>query len=550
MAFLSVKNLSFSYPHSPQANLKDVSFDIQQGDFNLLCGSSGSGKSTLLSLIKHDIAPYGKVEGEIMMEGRKIQDYSGAERSQKIAMVFQHPDDQIVMDTVEAELVFAMENLAFPQDQMRKKVAEIAGYFSLEELFKESVENLSGGQKQILNLASVLILDPDIIILDEPTSQLDPIAANDFISLLRQINKDFGVTILMAEHRLDEVFDLADQVIVLDHGQVIYQEPPRELCEKLTKEDDIYHYLPTASLLYLEFQPYFTKQSCPLNVREARQILADCPCKIVSNASLSKREPSENLVRLHAIDFQYGPKMDLVLDNLSMDIQKGSIHTIMGANASGKTTLLKILAGLLKPQHGKIKFDGAKDLKIAYLPQNPALFFIEETLMDEYRQIVKQHQVEEGDEVIFKALQTFKMTAYKDRHPYDLSGGELQKAALIGCLLSQPDLLLVDEPSKGLDPLAKKDLLSIFKKLQDQGLTIVMVSHDVAFAADLTDQVSLLFKGQISLTTDRDTFFRNNMFYSTQMNRISRKTSCPQTLTFREAVEHWDFIKPSDPTLS
>ena len=515
----------------------------------MICGESGSGKSTLLKLIKSEIAPYGEQQGQILYKRASLEEYSAITKAQNFGLVFQNPDHQMVLDNVKDELIFGLENLGYSTSTIRKKIAEVVQFFGLKHLLDKKTDELSGGEKQTVNLASVLAMGPEILLLDEPTGQLDPIAAKDLLTTLEQINKEFGTTILIVEHRLEELFSTADKVLILEDGKVAQFGKTREVLSRLDYSKESLKYLPQTTQLYLSYTKQFVKEEIPLSVKEAKNWLEK---QIIIEQPLHYKPVKNNRVALamSEVDFQYHQAEPPVLSNLNFSAYQNEVHAILGANGSGKTTLLNLIAQIKKPQHGKIIYDGIKKKKISleevgYLPQNPATFFMYETVIEEYQAIAKMYKLENASERIDELLERFGMTAYKNRHPYDLSGGQLQKVALIGSLLVRPNLLLVDEPTKGLDPLAKKELGQFFEKIAKKGTTIIMVTHDIEFAAKVADQCSMLFEGQIISTETTHDFFMQNMYYTTIMNRITREYTSQSLITLGEVERSWSLDTPN-----
>lgn len=492
-----------------------------------------------------DIAPHGETEGEIIYKSQPMSNHTPLIRAKEIGMVFQNPDNQIVMDTVMDELLFGLENMGFTTEEMRKKVAEMVHFFDLGNLLTKKTDELSGGQKQLINLASVLLLDPDILLLDEPTGQLDPIAAKEFISTLSRLNDEFGITVIIAEHRLEELFSVADKVMVLDQGNLVHFGETKKIVGKLANDTLLESYLPNAARLYLTYSNHLNEKEIPLSVKEAKQWLEQQKILESDFQTETIKKEKNNILELKEIDYQYDPYSPMVLNNLSVSFRKGEIHAILGANGTGKSTLLKVMNGILKSQHGSMKVNGKKQKKVdprvmGYLPQNPELFFLQDSLWEEYIMITKAFEVPNAEEHITQFLQKFNLEPFKHRHPYDLSGGQLQKAALIGTLLLNPRILLIDEPTKGLDPDSKVQLEQLLHKLAEiEGMTIIMVTHDVEFASVTADRCSMIFQGQITITENTRAFFQGNMYYTTVMNRITRKLSIPQVITIKEAQKKW-----------
>lgn len=540
MELLKAENINFTYPSSSVQVLSNIHLTVSEGDFIVLCGPSGSGKSTLLRLLKQEINLHGERSGKINYSGIPLEDHDPIVLAKEIGMVFQDPENQIVMNTVMEELLFGMENMGFSTNDMRKKVAETVHYFGLNHLLHKNTGELSGGEKQLINLASVLLLDPKILLLDEPTAQLDPIAAKEFIHLLNQLNDELGITIILAEHRLNELFSIANRIIMLDSGMIKIDKEPREAIPLLQLK--MMAYLPEATQLYLVCNKIINHSPIPLNVKEAKQWLKGIDVSLLKEKQEKHLYINQPLLELEAIDFSYTRNNKAVLNNLSLTVQEGDWLAILGSNGSGKSTLLKIMAGLLSPQHGKIKIKGKKVKKInsaeiGYLPQNPKLYFLHESLMDEYKAIGNQHGKTEQE--VLTLVKNFHLEELLHRHPYDLSGGELQRAALVGILIKRPTLLLLDEPTKGIDPGFKDDLARHIQKVKELGVTIVMVTHDIEFAAKHVTTCSMLFEGNIIVTEHPNVFFQENNYYTTMVNRITKDSHVPTAITVEEAKERW-----------
>ncbi|RIW28818.1 ATP-binding cassette domain-containing protein [Bacillus salacetis] len=543
MEILSANGLSFTYPEAETAALTDINIKIEQGDFVVLCGPSGSGKSTLLRLFKPEIAPHGEIEGTLAFRGTEIGELNLITTAKELGMVFQDPENQIAMDNVMEELIFGMENLGFSTEQMRKKVAEMVNFFGLNHLLEKKTDELSGGQKQLINLASVLLLEPAVLLLDEPTAQLDPIAAKEFIHMLQRLNDEFGITIVIVEHRLEELFTIANRVIMLENGELLHDTSPRKFVQELADHKTMKSFLPSTALLYLNFQQERLPESIPLNVKEARQWLNDQELKAAAPPQM-KEQSNQPILELKGVDFQYERHSSPVLYNLDLTIYEGEWLAVVGANGTGKSTLLKVLGNIVKAQHGSMRYRGKKVRKwevqkVSYLPQNPKLFFIQDTIKQEYEYLGEQYGLKNADGRIQELVEKFNMGHLQDRHPYDLSGGEIQKAALIGALLIEPTILLIDEPTKGLDPQSKKAFGDLLSSLVEDGLTVVMVTHDIEFAASYATRCSMLFQGEITVTETTKNFFHENTYYTTVINRVTRNSNVHPVVTLEEAKRLW-----------
>ena len=536
MAHFHIQNLTFQYPNAAHPSLEDVSLTVEKGEYVVLCGQSGSGKTTLLRHLKNVLTPYGKRSGSICFDGTPMEQVSQHDQAAKIGFVMQNPDDQIVTDKVWHELAFGLENLGTDPKTMRLRVAEMASYFGIQDWFHREVCNLSGGQKQLLNLASIMAMQPEVLILDEPTSQLDPIAASDFLNTVRKINIELGTTVIITEHRLEDIYHSADKVVVMDQGKVIACDTPRKVGQLLWLQGhEMFAALPTPVRVFYESQG---AGDCPLTVREGRSWLTAAfehhPIAVAEPApEPAPEKPKDPALRVKEVWFRYEKASPDVLRDLSFAVPTGSLFAIVGGNGSGKSTTLKTICGICKPYRGTVEVFGKplkaykpKDLfqnGLAMLPQDPKSLFVKKALREDLAEMSRDK------EAVAAVAETCEITGLLDSHPYDLSGGEQQRAALAKVLLTKPKLLLLDEPTKGLDSFFKQKFARILRKLQEEGITIVMVSHDVEFCAEYADLVSMFFDGQIITTDTPHRFFGQNSFYTTAANRMSR-------CVFRNAV--------------
>ena len=528
MAHFQIKDLNFSYPNAKgKKSLDGVHLSIEKGEYVVLCGKSGSGKTTLLRQLKSVLAPHGKKSGEILFNGTPIEKVSQRDQSAKIGYVMQNPDDQIVTDKVWHELAFGLESLGCDQKTMRARVAEMACYFGIQHWFHREVANLSGGQKQLLNLASIMAMQPEVLILDEPTSQLDPIAASDFLNTVRKINIELGTTVIITEHRLEDIFPYADRAIVMDGGKVIADDTPRNIGRLLYEQkNDMFAAMPTPVRVFYGADGV---GECPLTVREGRTWLSKSqPAPKVNARSTEKLddEIDKPALSLKELWFRYEKDSPDVLRGVSAEVPTGTLYAIVGGNGAGKSTTLKAICGICKPYRGKVKVFGKPVEKyksaelfggcLAMLPQDPKSLFVKKTVREDLAEMTKD------EKRIAEIAAVCEIEGLLNSHPYDLSGGEQQRSALAKVLLTNPKLLLLDEPTKGIDSFFKEKLAAILCKLKAQGITIVMVSHDVEFCAKYADVVSMFFDGQILTTDTPRRFFGNNSFYTTAANRMSR----------------------------
>lgn len=529
MAHFEIKDLTFSYASAKgRHSLENVSLTIEQGEFLVLCGKSGSGKSTLLRQLKTVLTPNGKRTGEILFRGVPLKQVSDREQSEKIGFVMQNPDDQIVTDKVWHELAFGLESLGCDQKTMRGRVAEMACYFGIQDWFHRDVATLSGGQKQLLNLASIMAMQPEVLILDEPTSQLDPIAASDFLNTVRKINTELGTTVIITEHRLEDIFPYADRAVVMDKGRVIADDTPGKVGQLLFEQaNPMFAAMPTPVRVY--YGAGGTGES-PLTVRQGRSWLSrrfpNRPEKDAIAAPPLPEEVKDPALVLKELWFRYEKDSPDILRGVSAEIPSGSLYAILGGNGAGKSTTLKAISGICRPYRGKVTLFGKPVDKyksselfhgcLAMLPQDPKSLFVKKTVREDLSEMTRDKSSIESIAALCQ------ITELLDSHPYDLSGGEQQRAALAKVLLTEPKMLLLDEPTKGIDSFFKETFAGILSDLKKQGITIVMVSHDVEFCARYADVVSMFFDGQVLTTDTPRRFFGSNSFYTTAAHRMSR----------------------------
>lgn len=513
MKIFSINQLEFEYPESERKVLNNINLNIEEGEFVTLCGASGCGKSTLLRHLKSVLEPAGQRNGEILFMGKALTECDERSQAENIGFVSQNPDNQIVTDKVWHELAFGLESLGYDNEVIRQRVAEMAAFFGIEDWFYRNVSELSGGQKQLLCLASIMTMLPKVIILDEPTSQLDPIAASEFINMLFKINHELGITIIITEHRLEEIIPQSDRVIVMDSGEIIIDDVPEVMCQKLR---DMKHSMLLSMPVPIRVYSSVLYGKCPLNVNQGRKWLGAYSRENNIKKFIEEKNYNfdEKVIELKGICFKYEKNGKDVLKDVSLNVHKGEIYSILGGNGTGKSTLLSVICGIRKPYRGKIKLND--DKKIIMLPQNPQTLFVKKTVAENLSDISKDK------EQISEVIKMCRLSEFTDRHPYDLSGGEQQRVALAMVLLTKPDILLLDEPTKGLDNEYKTEFAKIIHQLSDSGKTIIMVSHDVEFCAEFTHRCALFFDGNIVAENVPYRFFKGNSFYTTAANRMSR----------------------------
>lgn len=518
MEILAVENLSFKYPLTEKAAISGISFSVSEGEFIAICGATASGKSTLLCTLKRELAPKGEMSGSIRINGKNVSELPESFTACKIGYVMQRPEQQIVTDKVWHELAFGLENMNVPPHDISRRIAEMASYFGIGDWFDKSVNELSGGQKQLLNLASVMVMQPEILILDEPTAQLDPIAASDFISTLKKLNRDLSLTIIIAEHRLEEVIPQCDRLMVMDGGKLLTFGKPAEIISRISDNEKIMRFMPSAARI---FAALGESGSSPVSIREGREFIRKYKNEIKSLPLEPKSAVREKALEFSDVYFRYERNGKDILCGADFSVECGEIFCILGGNGSGKSTMLSAAAGLIKPYSGKIKIFGKKisDYKnqslykecTALMPQDVQTLFLCNTVREELE--------EAGTDT--DAL-PFDIKPILDKHPYDLSGGEQQLAALAKVLAAKPKLLLLDEPTKGLDAGMRKVVSDILKNLKESGVTVAAVTHDVEFAAMCADRCALFFRGETVSDGTPCEFFSGSSFYTTAASRITR----------------------------
>lgn len=511
MDIFEIKDLTFTYPGHREPALDHVSFSVQKGSVTALCGSSGSGKTTMMRLLKPALSPHGRKTGEIV--------YHGGDRQIEVGFVLQNPENQIVTDKVWHELAFGPENLGWENEMIRVRVAEMASYFGIQNWFKKEVNDLSGGEKQILNLAAVMVMNPKVLLLDEPTSQLDPIAAEDFLETIRKLNREIGTTVIITEHRLDSVLPEADRMLVLDRGKLIVDDTPAEGAARLAESGhSMFSSMPAVTKAFALVSRSGIKQdeNAPLDIRQGRKWLEDLmDGRFVTQRRIPDAEgdrKAETVLSLKNIWFRYEKNSEDVLTGLSLEVKQGETFAVVGGNGSGKSTLLKILCGMEKAYRGRMK---TEKQKILMLPQDPQSVFACETVGEELS------EMSDDEEKVSHIAKLLGISALMHSHPYDISGGEQQKTVLAKMLLKDPDILLMDEPTKGLDNAFKEHIGKILDELKKKGKTIILVSHDIEFCAGFADRCAMMFDGSLTASGTARKLFSGNRFYTTAVSKMS-----------------------------
>ncbi len=532
MAQFRIDNLSFKYPNTNQFALSDISFEINKGEFIVICGQSGSGKTTLLRNLNPNLLPVGKISGKVFYENKDINDIEKLKAVKDIGMVFQDPDMQIVMDKVGDEIAFSLENIAMSSEKIRLRLAELSTYFGLEKIINNKINTLSGGQKQIVNLNSVLALKPKVLIFDEPTSRLDPIASKEFINLVKLLNEQHGITIIISEHRIDDLIEYADKVILLDDGKIQIIDTKDNFAKEIYNQNKYRSFLPKVSII----KELTNNESIPLSVKKAREQVNKSNLRNIE-FDLKDNRNDKSLLKLKNLSYSYDINQGYILKDIDLELFEGEFVACLGANATGKSTLLKCMSGILKPLSGKIYFQNKRIKKpfefnkVGYVAQNPLLHFSHDSVKEELDNL-------NGDkQYISELVDLFKLVNFLDHHPYDLSGGQQQKLAIIIALANKPKLLLLDEPTKGLDPLAKDVLAKHLKELNNSGLSILCATHDLDFAAEHMNKSIMLFNKEICFSGLTRELLSHNSYYTTDISLVF-KTINPNCISSKD-VKKW-----------
>ncbi len=529
------KNVSFTYPQEKIKALDNISLEIRPGDFVIICGLSGSGKSTLVKHMKSCLTPHGRSGGEVFFNGTLLKSIDESTQSREIGFVMQSPENQTVTDKVWHELSFGLESLGYDTPTIRRRVAEISAFFGIETLFYKNTAELSGGQKQLLNLASVVAMEPEILILDEPTAQLDPISASDFLNFLGRINRELGITVVLTEHRLEEAFSFATRIIVMEKGKILCDDTPENVGISLkNRKSGMFLAMPASMRVWAGVE---TKLPCPVTVRDGNDFLIkrNIEKKLTSFTKANEYIYEENIVLdCEEVFFRYEKEAPDILKGFSIKLYKGEFYALLGGNGAGKSTALKVLSQILKPYRGTIKANG----KIRMLPQNPQTLFIKRTVREDLYDAFEKTKIlsEEKERLLSWVVSICELKDLLDRHPYDISGGEQQRVGLAKVLLTSPDILLLDEPTKGFDAKFKVYFAKIINKLTANGISVLMVSHDISFCAEYAHYCGMFFDGNIVAEGTPRECFSGNSFYTTPANRMARSL-IPDAITVNDIIE-------------
>ena len=554
MQTFTITDLSFTYPTESVPALQNVSLSIEAGSFTVLCGRSGCGKSTLLRQLKPILQPHGTQTGTILLEGKSLSSLSQREQSARIGFVLQNLDAQLVTDKVWHELAFGLESLGLSTPVIRRRVAEIASFFGIQNWFYKPVCELSGGQKQLVNLASVMALEPSVLLLDEPTSQLDPIAATDFLSTLGRINRELGTTIILSEHRLEDALALSTNVVFLERGRILDTGTASEVGSRLKAAgSDMFSAMPVPMRIYAGVP---NDLLCPVTVAQGRQWLEAFsethPLCTVPPAAPSEKREGPAAVELDEAFFRYDKQSPDVVKALTLCAYPGELLAILGGNGTGKSTTMGLISGIHRAYRGKVSVLGTAPQevsgKIALLPQDPQTLFVKNTVIEDLLSVLDDAPRDRRKALALEKARLCELTELLERHPYDLSGGEQQRAALCKVLLREPEVLLLDEPTKGLDAEFKRVFARIIRRLCARGVCVIMVSHDAEFCASYASRCAMFFDGAIVAEGTPREFFSSGSFYTTSASRMARGL-LPGAITPEDVIAACGGEVPPEPDL-
>lgn len=521
MDYIEVKNLSYSYPDEKSENIRDINIKIKKGEILFICGKSGSGKTTLSKCLTGAIPNFygGSISGEVIINDKNLCELTDKKRAELITMVFQDPEKQILMDKVLREIAFGIENIGIESSIIKRRVIETMQFCNILSLKDRFIRTLSGGEKQKVAVASALVYMPKCIVFDEPTSQLDPAASEEVVNLIRKINQELGITVVIIEQRIDKCFEIADRIAVMDKGRILFCGSKNDMYESNLPE--VNKFLPS----FLKVAKVLNIDTIPKNFRELRENLSKL--NIIDSRVRDTHVEDENIIEIKKLTCKY--KEVKAIDDINLNIKRSSFNGIIGSNGAGKSTLMKAIMGYTDYK-GSVKLCGSEvkkvkfkelGVKIGYVSQNPNDYLSKDTVYEELKFTLNNYGLV-NEEIIDDTLKSLDMYKLKLKNPRDLSGGEKQRAAIASVLVLKPEILILDEPTRGLDEEAKNKLGEILKSLNDDGSTILMITHDMDFAAKFCNNFILMFEGNIIAEGNKSRVLSQGIYYTTNINKLFR----------------------------
>ena len=519
-AALQVEGVRYAYPETPRPALDDVSLEVEEGELVLVLGESGCGKSTLLraalGLVPHFHG--GRLEGRVVTAGLDTRTHRPAEIAAQAGLVFQDPEAQLVMRRADHEVAFGLENLGCPVNELLTRTEEALAAVGSAELSERQIGTLSGGEQQRVAIASVLAMGQQLLLLDEPTSQLDPVAAEELLALVTRINRDRGITVVLAEHRTGRVFAEADRVVVMDAGRIAYQGTPAEAAAHLSGSAP--WMLPPVTQAFAAAH----RTELPLSVRDARRLAADVAPPAPATAPIA----AAPAIRVRDVHHRFGSIA--ALRGVTTTLTSGAVTALVGANGAGKTTLAQVAARLLEPERGTVEETG----RCGYVSQNPAHHALRETVADEIAYALRNLGVPPGERAqrVDRELERFGLGELAGRHPRDLSSGERQRLAIASVTVMRPSALILDEPTRGMDGLRKLALAEMLRGLAAGGCAVGVITHDIDFAAEAAQLVTTMARGRVLADAAPVTMLARGTFFTCQ---VGLALGCT---TIAEAARH------------
>ena len=518
MAYIELKQLDYWYPQEVSKSLNNINISINKGEVIFVIGKSGSGKSTLGKVISGAIPNFygGTISGEVIINNIPITELEQRERAQEVTMVFQDPEKQLMMNKVHREIAFGLENTFVQEDLIKRRVWEAMQFSGITDIAFRDINTLSGGQKQKVSIASAIAYNSRCIILDEPTSQLDPTASEEIIALVKKINEELGITVIIIEQRIEKWFDIADKILILENGKKAFMGNKAQLYNENYTE-----FLP----LYFRLAKKFRMEEAPKNFKYMREAVEKAEISLVASIISKEANNTASIIKATKLSIKY---QDIIaVKEVEFEIKEGEILGILGSNGAGKSSLLKSIMGL-KEYNGSLTMYGKEIKKIkledicknfGYVSQNPNDYISKDTVYEELKFTLENHRIKDYF-VIDEILEMLDLLKIKDKNPRDLSGGEKQRVAIASIMVMKPRVLLLDEPTRGLDNNIKLALGETIAMLNKYGTTVIIVTHDMEFAAQFCRSFILMFDGRIVAKGNRDIVMGEGIYYTTALHKL------------------------------